>query len=735
MKRGIFNLIVILFISAIVLFGVTPAALADSNDKINLKVDAGFDGQYKIGTEVPISIEIKNNLKDINGEIQIEVQTSSNGVSNDVILYSQKLNLANNAAKQLKMNVPIMKYITKIKINIVEGNKTVFSKEVPFPGGGNSDNLYIGVLSDDYGSLSYINKAPNIQNASISCKNVKVDIKSFPSDADVLKNFDVLVINNIDTSKFTKEQYTSLKKWVYNGGTLIIGTGPSYKKTLSIFQDDFLKGKIGELNQISTISLEKMVGDYNSNPMKLDILDVKVDGSETSIQDNGKILVQKISRNKGTVAVASFDLGIDPIHSWFLKDNFAQQMISLSMSENYSMTLLAKSKGGEADNYGITNALNYIPELPMPKGYYFIIIFSVYILLVGLVNYIVLKKLGKRELMWITVPVMSIIFSAIMFFSGVTTRISKPVANVLSIINVDSNGVSSNTYAGILTPQNKNINVGVSGNNIIKPLIFSGYGEDSSTISNNKHVDFKVMQDGKNNIEFYKSGIFTTRNIKLEDSNVTSGKLECKLNYAKGTYTGTVTNNLGYDLNDCYVLTPSDYFKIGNIKKDETKQINVNQQSSYQGQIYDFLQRVYPISSNTYNGSKNTVNTKLTSEQIKMNQQKFNIISAFFQSNVGEEVNQTSFLGWSNQTHANDIIVDGKKVKKYEKSMVISSVNMSFADHNIVEYPYGYIKPIINNGLSSGNYNISMGKIFGSGYVDMSFKIDDNINVSSISIN
>ena len=42
--------------------------------------------------------------------------------------------------------------------------------------------------------------------------------------------------------------------------------------------------------------------------------------------------------------------------------------------------------------------------------------------------------------MWLTVPALSIIFAAIMYVSGNGTRMTNPVANIVSIIDLDENG-------------------------------------------------------------------------------------------------------------------------------------------------------------------------------------------------------------------------------------------------------------------------------------------------------
>jgi hypothetical protein len=246
-----------------------------------------------------------------------------------------------------------------------------------------------------------------------------------------------------------------------------------------------------------------------------------------------------------------------------------------------------------------------------------------------------------------------------------------------------------------------------------------------------KRVDSKVTVAPKTILEFYKNGIWSMRTLALESQDVLSGKLESNLNYAKGAYTGTIKNTSGFDLNECYIITPNQYANIGPIKNGETKQINTKP-SSYFGQRYDLINAIY---KDPYSGPQTpNQKKKLASEEItkaREDMQKRQIMEYGFMNEAYQGF-EAKLMAWSSTPVSKEVLVNGKSTKRYEKSFITSKVNLSFRDGNNIEYPLGFLKPTIVNNINAGNYD-EFGKMFyGRGSFEIHYKIDSNIKPESI---
>lgn len=703
-------------------------AAADEAVKIEMKV--GFDKFYKIGYTTPVYFEIENKLKDMNGELQIEMPNQFDSIT----IYAMNVSLPKDSVKKFVMNVPMNVFNTKVKVNLAEGGKVVSTKAFRVDPGSNMETYAVGILSDDFDSVKYINKMTVKNAGNFGTKNVRLDEGSFPEDIDVLKAFNVIVINNYDTSKLSKAQYEALKKWVSGGGVLIIGTGPSQNKTLAIFKDDFITGEVGEVGIIQTSGLHRLAGSKTVEAVGISVLDIDVKDSKPILKEGDEVLLQRIDKGRGAVAVAAFDLGMEPLSTWIGNSAFADRMIASVLPEYYLGDMYQKGMMMHDNIYAIDNALRNIPELPLPKTSHLAFLYAAYILLAAPLSYFILKRLDKRELMWLTVPVLSVAFSGVVYASGFGTRLTEPITNVISLVDIDNSGtITPKTYAGVFTPNKDSIRVEAGDDFDIRPLMVNNgyYGGPVADENTPKRIDSKVIVSPKTVLEFYKNGIWSMRTLNLETEDVLVGKLESNLNYAKGAFTGTIKNTSGFDLDECYIVTPNQYADLGPVKNGETKQVNIKP-SSYFGHRYDLINAIY---KDPYSGpQKPNQKIKLTSQEIaksRQDMQKRQVLEYGFM-NESYQGFEAKLIAWSSTPLSKEVLVNGKGTKRYEKSFITSKVNLSFRDGNNVEYPLGFLKPSVVNNLNAGNYDEFGRMFYGRGSFEIHYTMDGNMKVESI---
>jgi hypothetical protein len=731
LKKGFKAIVTLIAIFAMAIGQLGPFEIqAEVDDAVKIDMKVGFDKFYKIGYTTPVYFEIENKLKDINGELQIEMP----GQSDNITIYAMNVSLPKDSTKKFVMNVPMNVFNTKLKVNLAEDKDIVSTKTFRVDPGSNMETYAVGILSDDFDSVKYINKMTVKNLVQFSTKNVKLDESNFPEDTDALKAFNVIVINNFDTSNLSKPQYESMKKWVTGGGVLVIGTGPSQNKSLAIFKDDFITGEVGEVRELQTSSLHRMAGSKTVEAMNISVLDIAMKNSTSVIKEGDFTLFQKIEKGKGVVAVASFDFGLEPLSTWIGNSAFADAAIVAVLPQYYLGDMYQKGMIGQENSYAIDNALRNIPELPLPKTAHLVFLYIAYILLAAPISYIILKRLDKRELMWIIVPIFSIIFSGVIYVSGVGTRLTEPITNVISLVDIDNSGtIIPKTYAGVFTPNKDSIRVEAGGDFDIRPLMTNNgyYGGPMLNENAPKRIDSKVIVSPKTILEFYKNGIWSMRTLSLEADDVLAGKLESNLNYAKGAYTGTIKNTSGFDLDECYIITPNQYANVGPVKNGETKQINIKP-SSYFGQRYDLINAIY---KDPYSGpQKPNQKNKLTPEEIaksRQDMQKRQVLEYSFMNEAYQGF-EAKLMAWSSTTVSKEVLVNSKGTKRYEKSFITSKVNLSFRDGNNVEYPLGFLKPTVVNNLNAGNYD-EFGKMFyGRGSFEIHYKMDSNIKLESV---
>ncbi len=691
--------------------------------KIDMKVAVGYDGYYKLGNYAPFFIEIDNKLKDINGELQIEMPDDNDNVT----LYAMPVNLPNNSTKKFVINVPMNRYLSKIQINIAEGNKKVFTKAIKITPGLSMETFGIGILSDDYESIKYINKIPTGNYTQFNTKTVKLTESMLTDSADNLKNFNVLVINNFDTSKLTEGAYKAIKAWVADGGLLMLGTGPSYNKTLGIFKDDFISGEIGEVTSVATKQLYNVAQSSGAVNMQLNVLNMSFPGSETILAEGSTPLVVKLNKGNGGVAVAAFDFGLEPLSGWIGRTAFSEKLMQKLLPNIYNNPYYTKDIYMMNNVYSIDNSLRNIPELPKTDTGKLVIVLLLYIFIVAPVSYLVLKKLDKREWMWMTVPAVSIIFAFIIYVAGFGTRMNEPIVNVISIVEISPNGtVVPRSFAGVFSPNKEDLRIEATDNMSLKPLMLNVYDYMNPTQIDDKKektVIAKVSASPNNVVEYYKTSVWSMRTMALNDNVSRSGNFDVQVNRSNGAYQGTVTNHSGFDLQECYIATSNEVISIGAIKNEETVTLK-DVKGTYYSYPYDMLNAFYKDPyANRKPGVKLTPQEK---DDIRKNQQKRQIMEFYFMG--GQGIKGAKLVGWSNSPLVKDILVNGTVTKRYEKNLIASDVTLTFRNGDKVSYPFGYIQPSITaNTLTNGNYDEYGKAFYGRGDVELSFQIDKDI--------
>ncbi|WP_435788256.1 hypothetical protein [Clostridium sp.] len=718
----------IVFLMALTVFtGIGTRAEATANKDINVKVEVGFNKNYKVGNSSPITMNIDNKYKDIKGEVEIRVPSTPG----KYVSYVKQLSMQKNSQKDIIINVPISGARTDYTIVISNGKEIVYEDKLTINNTSNNMTQFIGILSEDSDSLTYINEAPSNIGTSLVTKTIMLNEKSFPEDFLVLKTFDVLIINNYDTTRLSKAQYEVLKQWVKNGGTLMIGTGVNQAKTLGVFKDDFIKGSIGEVSTITTSKINNVAtyGDNNSK-VSIEALDMKIENSKVNMAENGVSLVQSLSVGKGVIGIVAFDLGLPPFVGWSNNSVFAQKLIGI-INPDLGKVNKGKDMQSGQDVWVIRNIMNQFSELASAKTGKFYIIIFIYILVVAPLSYIILKKLDKREFMWISVPVLAVIFGFIVFISGSGGRINKVTANVVSGIYMDEKGNAGvSTYAGIFTTNKMKLTVQSKAGKQMFPMVDYNNQYGNNMVTGNEELEAKIYVDGNRGLEYVNTSILENKVMRIQQQNLELGKIETDVKMKNGSITGNIKNSTKIDLEDCYIVTTGEYYKIGNLKIGESKVIPTSG-GSYGGNMDQFSNQVIM----GYNQNGNQGNTaQVNSNELIDNSQKQGMLRLMFRGN-NMEASGIKLIGFSKTPIEDPILINGENnVAKNERIVLVMPISVRFIDGNNVNYPMGFIpfEVVSSNSIKYDTFNK---RLYGIGDAEIEYSIDKKVNVEEVAIN
>lgn len=692
-----------------------------AEEKFEIDADIGFDGYVKPNELTPVRIEIKNNFKDIEGKIQLLLHDERNK-KDFYTAYSKEINLAKNSTKIINMeSVFYRNDLLYVRI-LDKNNNVVFRKMIKYLKMNRSDGMFMGILDENVDSLRYLSKAHNINYPKGSRESffeiAELD-DTIPENHRTLKTFQTIVINNYDSQKLNVKQREALKNWIEDGGLLLIGTGPNYQKTLSGLNDiNFLEVKGTKEIIVKSISNEKS--------MKLIDADLK-DGEKIVVDENKELKLYHKKIGKGHVVITGFDLGLSPFVNWNGKDKFINNVINRYLNNDVDHT----QNYQRMRSHWFENIVSYLPQNLLPSVTSILIILVLFILLVGPINYFILKKIDKRELLWVTIPLIVVIFSGSIYMLGFKTRLRQPIANNVSIIKIDNETNKAGVYtkSGIMGFKNGDWDVAFDKNSEV--LLNDRRNYDVLQRFADEEIVTEYFYDEDTHILFNKAGILDVEKITINQEIELDNSIISDIMISNDKLTGTIDNTSGFDLEDVVIFYGNKYEKLGDLKDGEKSkkfQVNINKHQTNKNW--------YGIIDSLYGGryQNNSQRTKNEGEDILNSNIKRDILDGIFDSKNSLIGNDRFFmLAWNRDAIGKNIKINGKQSKSIDRNLILLPLDIEYKKGDKVNIPYGVLYPEIEN-----NHNMHLERkgsmLYGEGHVTFRFKPEEDVRLTSMGI-
>lgn len=517
--------------------------------EVSIVTSFGYEKYAKYGRYMCVKAQITNYGEDFVGEFQLVVPAREKNV-----LYQKDVSIASNETKTVTLDVPVTTTNAQYTIRLVDHkNKVQASKGISTNISVSSQYPYIGVLSDSIEELAYIRTA--------NVKMFALDEKTLPDTYLGLDTLDLIVINDYDTSKLTQKQYTAIKNWVLRGGTLVLGTGVTSQKTLQMFQDDFIRGRIGRVEE--------------------DLLDISVEGALVLEYQDEKPIYQKVDKGLGNIQIFSKDLSVyHEDQDTLLGSKTITNMLD-NLSQSKKTQLLQEQEGYYNRSYDIINALNVTEQSNTPEVSRYAVILCSYILIIGPILYLILKKIDKRNLTWIVIPVLSLGFSFIIYQLGTNTRINKPYIGYLSILELQDNNTNTaleQTYFSVTSPTNAKLHFSVKGDHKINLFDTSyNYYYDPNVNPNRKESLCIKDKEGETEIVVKDNPAFAASYFQTQSVSSIDGSYESNIMVKDYKVSGDFTNQLGYDLSAVAIYSDGILVPIGDLENGKTIDVTQKQ--------------------------------------------------------------------------------------------------------------------------------------------------------------
>lgn len=582
-------------IAVLCLLLCTASALADGG--VTVSADFGYDGAVTYLSAMPLRVTLKNDGADTELTVAIDVDRSSS----EYDTYEYPLSLASGAEKQLV--IPIMlNYKQKTYTVRVTGKEGLIAsvpitpKKVIAP-----TTLLVGVLSDSPQTLSYLNigTANDQLMRGEVWQTITLTQETFPDSYELMRAFSFLAVDGVDISQFSDAQRQALQTWLKNGGVAIVGGGTRAVSAYRGFAE--MTGITTGAPYSAQGAAQALVDALSDTQFPLTESAVSAQGTallspihgeraNTIAELDGKTLIARSQVGSGLVYTTAFSLSEKPLSGWKGMSCFWQRVLLATGASVYQNLVDDSSVGGRG--YYADSSMFTTLGIPNDESMiYPMLAVAAFLLLAGAGSYLILKRLDKREWMWLTVPVLAACCVGVLCLMSSRMQLNKPAATAYSVYNIDSDGnVSSITVAGVAIAQDEDMTINTRDNALVEPsnTFYSYYNDDDDTKVYTQSLRYRYTLGEKRALTFPASGAWDVQLLYIKPEENPRLGVSASIWWEDDGLHGEIVNNSDYTLDAGYVLTMYGYCTTPRILPGQTAEIAiVENPSRKEGGAYD----------------------------------------------------------------------------------------------------------------------------------------------------
>ncbi len=521
-----------------------------------MELHFGYEDYYKQNSWTPLQVIIRNGGKNLEGTLTASV-ISTGGAEH---IYSVDVNSPSASVKLYTIYLYINQYISQVEVQLKNHKgKTILKRIYENP--KNLDN------QKDILLLSLSTRPANLISGNFGSStiyNARLDPSLAPEYWQAYDSIDLLAL--ADPSIILQEsQQKALLNWIKNGGILLIPSGSKGIALKNTFWQSLLPVKLNNLVQLN--DLGEFEDYYETNKVNIEEKYVILNSTpkadaHTLFRYRNYPLVVEQNMGRGKIVFTAFDV-----------EGYYGEAINNFLKE----LLTTKGKFHNHNQQTLYNALiNSVGNLPSlnPPSFGLISLFLLgYIIIIGPLNYIILKKKKKLELAWITIPIIVIVFSALAYTFAYSIKGGKLLLNEYTYAYIPRGGgtVEVHSFWGLFSPKKTHYDISLPHKESAITSLYSVYGGGTSAKTLHIHQDEKMSIK---NLPINMWSLFAFQTWTLID--IPDG-VKSDLRVENNRLIGILENKTSYNWENCLLVWGNNIYRITQpLKAGKKEEISID---------------------------------------------------------------------------------------------------------------------------------------------------------------
>jgi hypothetical protein len=432
---------------ALLLPSTASRAASARADTLFLAARPAFNGHYRVGGWLPVHVELRNEGPDRTVEVRAAPFKSA-------AQYAATVELPNGAQKVLTLYVYMPAAARRLDVTLLVDAAVVTQQRLDarvLPGRART----IAVASGE-GRLPPL---PRRVAGNASLEAFALTLAELPENVAGLSAIDTLLLHDMATSEMNVLQRAAIEAWVLRGGHLIVSGGAGLERTLAGLPETLKFVADGGLQTISAAAFFPNGGDEIlsiaslrplDNPERLQPYALPLralPAANTAIEQTfGQGAVTVFAADLLNPALA--EVSADP-QFWDDLLKPVSQLPTGFAPDDVSLDTLTSSN--------LASSLTSLPALEFPSPFLLLGLLGTYIVLVGPVTYLVLRRLDRQAWGWFVIPTLTMVFATAAFGISYAQRGGDVLLNELALVEVLPPGASSSlartrSFVGVFSP-------------------------------------------------------------------------------------------------------------------------------------------------------------------------------------------------------------------------------------------------------------------------------------------
>ena len=505
--------------------GPSPSVPASSD--VTLEAHALLGGHVRPGSWSAVNVVVTNSGPQIDGELRIRATEEETGSQ-----YGVEVQLPTGARQQFTLYGQTALFGTRVFVDLVSGDDVVATRAVAI----RSHDAYVPIVAviseNPERILADVNKAlvnPNVPTTSV----ITLKAADLPPRVEAWVAIDRLVWQDVDTSALSGAQLEALRLWVGAGGQLVVLAGSAGTGVLdALAQHDLLPFTPARTIDVPSADLTALLGELPTDtPATSPATAGTLKRGAVLARSGDEVIAAQSGYGRGTVAL----IGIDPGQSWLADTPAAGALWRRVLPTSGTGPALNPLQIG--DDSQIVFALQNLPAVSLPPIEQLLVLLVAYIALVGPINYLVLRRLDRREWAWVTIPVLVGVFAVASYGLGATLKGSDVIVNEIAVVRAsqDAGRGIGQVYVGVYSPTRRSFEVSIAGGALI-----STPANEAQQGTTQQPLDV-VLGESTSRLRNFEVGFGVLRGFRAE-APADSPRIDSTLRLSGGRLQGDITN-------------------------------------------------------------------------------------------------------------------------------------------------------------------------------------------------